>query len=234
MITGRSPRERIHRHRAQPVGAGQHHVEHDEVGWTAFDQLARRVAVAGLERVEAVALEVASDDVAHDRLVVDDQHRRHRIIVAVRHARPTFGGARVPSRGERSRRSSRAGRAGSRGRSVRGRGDPSAARATTYISPSWRRIVLAQRKRVSRSPSQSRNPETAKSDAKPPIRAAFTFCPALKRPCGRRFPAEPEPIVVVELIEVAERPAQTAAVAERRRRARARRSRRARCRCGCP
>ena len=88
----------------QPVGAGQHHVEDDEVGWAAFDQLPRGVAVARLDRVKAVALEVAGDNVAHDRLVVDDQHRRHRIIVAVRHARSTSGGARAPSRGARSRR----------------------------------------------------------------------------------------------------------------------------------
>jgi hypothetical protein len=33
----------------------------------AFDQLPRRVAVSRLERVEAVALEVAGDDVADDR-----------------------------------------------------------------------------------------------------------------------------------------------------------------------
>ena len=35
------------------------------------------VAVAGLERRVALALEVADDDLAHDRLVVDDEDGGH-------------------------------------------------------------------------------------------------------------------------------------------------------------
>ena len=67
----------------EPVGAGQHHVEHDEVRRIALEQLARAVAVRRLERPVALALEVADDDLAHDRLVVDDEDGRHvRIVTA--------------------------------------------------------------------------------------------------------------------------------------------------------
>ena len=45
------------------------------------------------------------------------------------------------------------------------------------------RRSLAKRKRVSRSPSQSSAPETAKRSANAAVRAAFSFWPALKRPC---------------------------------------------------
>ena len=38
---------------------------------------ARVVAVAGLERREPVALQVAHDHVTHDRLVVDDENGCH-------------------------------------------------------------------------------------------------------------------------------------------------------------
>jgi D-alanyl-D-alanine carboxypeptidase/D-alanyl-D-alanine-endopeptidase (penicillin-binding protein 4) len=65
----------------EPVGAGQHDVEHDEVGQLALEQLAGTVAVGGLERAVAVALEIAHDDLAHDRLVVDHEDRRHARIV---------------------------------------------------------------------------------------------------------------------------------------------------------
>src|SRR4051812_8021125 len=57
-----------------------------------------------------------------------------------------------------------------------------------YMSPSCSRIVPAKRNALSRSPSQSRNPETAKRSAKAAVSAAFTFWPALKRPCGVRPP----------------------------------------------
>ncbi len=62
----------------EPVRSRQHHVEHDQVRRGALDQRAGGLAVPGLERVVALTLQVASDDVADDRLVVDDQHRRHR------------------------------------------------------------------------------------------------------------------------------------------------------------
>jgi hypothetical protein len=47
-----------------------------------FDQRASEVAVTGLERAVALALEVANDDLANDRLVVDDENRGHTSIVA--------------------------------------------------------------------------------------------------------------------------------------------------------
>jgi hypothetical protein len=47
-----------------------------------FDQRASEVAVTGLERLVALALEVANDDLANDRLVVDDENLGHAPIVA--------------------------------------------------------------------------------------------------------------------------------------------------------
>ena len=47
-----------------------------------FDQRASEVAVTGLERAVALALEVANDDLANDRLVVDDENRGHTSFVA--------------------------------------------------------------------------------------------------------------------------------------------------------
>ena len=61
----------------EPVRSREHHVEHDEVGRLLLEQLARAVAVVGLERRVALALEVAHDDLAHDRLVVDDEDGGH-------------------------------------------------------------------------------------------------------------------------------------------------------------
>ncbi len=43
------------------------------------------------------------------------------------------------------------------------------------MSPSWTRIVLASRKRVSRSPYQSKKPETAKRRANASVRIALSF-----------------------------------------------------------
>jgi hypothetical protein len=60
MITGSCERERI-----------------DEVRPLALDQPSCGVAVTGLERAVAVALEVADDDLADDRLVVDDEDGGH-------------------------------------------------------------------------------------------------------------------------------------------------------------
>jgi len=64
--------------KGEPVRAGKHHVEHDEVGSTALDDRSCGIPVGRLECVEAVALQVAHDDVAHDRLVVDDEDGGHR------------------------------------------------------------------------------------------------------------------------------------------------------------
>ena len=61
----------------EPVRARKHHVEDDEVGRVALEQLARAVAVGGLERPVALPLEVADDDLADRRLVVDDENGGH-------------------------------------------------------------------------------------------------------------------------------------------------------------
>ncbi len=60
----------------EPVDAGKHDVEDHEAGALALDQPASRVAVAGLERAEAVPLEIAEDHLADDRLVVHDEDGR--------------------------------------------------------------------------------------------------------------------------------------------------------------
>ena len=70
----------------EAVGARQHHVEDDELRLAPLDQLARRVAVAGDERLEPVPAQIPDDDVADDRLVVDHEDGGHGRIVA--HGRP--------------------------------------------------------------------------------------------------------------------------------------------------
>src|SRR5262245_52341600 len=52
------------------------------------------------------------------------------------------------------------------------------------MSVSWRKTVPGSRKRVSRSPYQSSSPDTKKSTANAAVTMAFSFWPALKRPCG--------------------------------------------------
>src|SRR5581483_5186858 len=63
---------------------------------------------------------------------------------------------------------------------------PATTTTDTYMSASCRSTVPPRRKRVSRSPYQRRRPETRKSTEKAAVRIAFTFWPALKRPCGAR------------------------------------------------
>ena len=53
--------------------------EHHQAGKLALEQLAGAVAAVGLERAVAVALEIADDDLPHDRLVVDDEDRLQRV-----------------------------------------------------------------------------------------------------------------------------------------------------------
>ena len=73
----------------EPVRPGQHEVEHDEARRVALDELARPAPVGRLERLEALALQVADDDLADRRLVVDDENRGHaRIIPGARVTRP--------------------------------------------------------------------------------------------------------------------------------------------------
>lgn len=51
----------------EPIEARQHQIEHDEVGALGLGELTRPDAVAGLERPEAVAPQVADHDLPHDR-----------------------------------------------------------------------------------------------------------------------------------------------------------------------
>ena len=65
----------------------------------------------------------------------------------------------------------------------------------------------ASRKRVSRSPYQSRKPETTNRAAKAAVRIAFTFWPALNRPCGAWMsPREEAAVVAVEEVDLADGP----------------------------
>ena len=78
MITGSSERAADPAAELEPVRAGEHQVEDDEIEARALDQPRARVAVAGLERAVALTGEIADDDLAHDRLVVDDEDGCHR------------------------------------------------------------------------------------------------------------------------------------------------------------
>src|SRR5207245_9140265 len=58
-------------------------VEDDCARPLLLDQVAGGETVAGLQRLEAGVLEVSDDDLAHDRLVVDDQDTTHRRSIRV-------------------------------------------------------------------------------------------------------------------------------------------------------
>ena len=75
-MTGSSERAPDPAAELEPVDAGEHDVEDHEAGALALDELAGRVAVAGLERAEAVPLEIAEHHLADDGLVVDDENGR--------------------------------------------------------------------------------------------------------------------------------------------------------------
>jgi hypothetical protein len=68
------PRRTDPAHDRQAVDAREHEIEDDEVRLGRFDDGPRPAAVLGLERLEALALEVADDHVPGRRVVVDDQH----------------------------------------------------------------------------------------------------------------------------------------------------------------
>src|SRR5205823_7355321 len=61
-----------------------HHVQHDQRRRVPLEQPLRLVAAGGLERPITVALEVAYDHVAHDRLIIDHKDRGHIRIVSNR------------------------------------------------------------------------------------------------------------------------------------------------------
>jgi hypothetical protein len=65
----------------EAVQAREHQVEHDETRLVFAEQLLCVQAVARLEGLVALALEVADDDVPDDRLVVDDENGCHLRIV---------------------------------------------------------------------------------------------------------------------------------------------------------
>ena len=72
------------RHHLQAVEARQHHVEHDQVRPVLERRLHRRRAVRRRHGAEAVASQVARDDLRDGRLVVDHEDRlgeRHASIV---------------------------------------------------------------------------------------------------------------------------------------------------------
>ena len=80
--------------------------------------------------------------------------------------------------------------------------------------PSCSTIVPAKRKRVSRSPYQRNKPVIAKSTANAAVMIAFSFWPALRRPCGVRLTAKPRAVVRVEARRSRCSAAQPAPVAE--------------------
>jgi hypothetical protein len=78
-------------HDLQPVDAGQHQVEHDEVRVPVGGVRERGVAVGRDPRLVAGALEVAGDDLGDRRLVVDDEHAPAALVA---HARMIAAGDR--------------------------------------------------------------------------------------------------------------------------------------------
>ena len=84
----------------------------------------------------------------------------------------------------------------------------------TYIRPSWRMTVLANRSCVFRSPNQSSSPVTRNSTVKAGFRTVFSFWPALKRPCGALRPRQPAEVVAVEAVDLAHVAQDAAAVAD--------------------
>ena len=87
MITGSSERARIQRQSASPSVPGSIRSSTTRLGVSCSSRLRAVVAVARLQRPVTLLLEVADDDVANDRLVVDDENGAHRLIVRV--ARPS-------------------------------------------------------------------------------------------------------------------------------------------------
>ena len=92
MITGSSERSLIQRHSDSPSMPGSIRSRTTRLGISALEQVAGVVAVAGLERAVARLPQVAHDDVAHRRFIVDDEHGAHR-----RHCSPRRSGGHVNS-----------------------------------------------------------------------------------------------------------------------------------------
>ena len=108
MITGRRERDRIQRQSSSPSVPGSMTSSTTRSGGSRFEQLARPVSVRRLERLEAVAFQVADDDLADRRLVVDDENLGHDRIMSeaalrvVNSARGAGGGILPAPRPKRS------------------------------------------------------------------------------------------------------------------------------------
>ena len=218
MITGRSPRERIQRQSERPSVPGSMTSSTTSSGSRGCDQRSRRVAVAGLERVEAVAPEVADDDVANDRLVVDDENSGHRSHC---HSRwscllvdPLAVVLAAPSRGGRRRASCRAANAASSGGSGRGRDGRSAARSRCTSGRRAGRSCSSRRKRVLRSPCQSRTARDREQQRERCRQRSVQLLARVEAALRTRDAPQPEAVVVVEAVELADRLAQPTPVAE--------------------
>ena len=91
-MIGTSPVGRSRRHTSRPSMPGQHQVEHDQVGGRLAHEPQRRLAVGGLDHLVPVGAEVGHHDLAHGRVVVDDQHARQG-----RHLPPVAAGPHAAS-----------------------------------------------------------------------------------------------------------------------------------------
>jgi hypothetical protein len=60
----------------EPVDAGQHQIEDQQIGPGPLVGLQRGVAVSGERDLVSGALQIAPHDVAHGRVVVDHEHLR--------------------------------------------------------------------------------------------------------------------------------------------------------------
>ena len=189
MITGRSPRLRIQRQSSSPSVPGSITSSTTSCGVARLDQRARASSPSPASSVvEAVAPQVADDDVADDRLVVDDEDGRHRAHCRGSSSAPTSrGAARAHSRVDRAERDPAQ-------RVPRRRVDQ---RQVEVADEEHERdvhqpVVEQDRAREAEAACRARRtraatPETTKSTVNAAVSAAFSFWPALKRPCGARL-----------------------------------------------
>ena len=76
MITGTDALEPDEPQELEAAQPGQHQVEHDHARRARLDRAQRSVTVGGGFDLEPLVGQVPREHVAHDRLVVDDQHAR--------------------------------------------------------------------------------------------------------------------------------------------------------------
>ena len=215
----------------EAVGAGQHHVEHDEARLGRLDQRARVVAVAGLERRRSRR---AAGSGRRRRERSARRRRRERspcrllwrpLRVVLRGPLLVDGAERDPAQRMTRRRVD----------ARRGRGGRRAARARRTSARRGGGPCSRSGSSVSRSPSQSSRPETRKSKRERRGQRRVELLAGVEAALRRGLPArEPAEVVAVEPVELARRARDAAPVAEQRRPARAPRPRRSRTRSGCP